>query len=117
MRYVLIPIHGPAHLEAWEAKSPSEQAAERDQTVEWFVRQREAGRIVGGEELPYPTRAWTVRKKGVTDGPFVETKEAIGGFVVVQVESEAEALEMAAEWPGLDWDGDAMEVWYAGPSE
>ena len=40
----------------------------------------------------------------------------LGGFVVVEVASEAEALEMAKGWPGLAWDGDAVEVRPAGSS-
>jgi hypothetical protein len=51
------------------------------------------------------------------DGPFLETKELLGGFIVVEVPDEATALAMAAGWPGLDWDGDAVEVRPAGSSE
>jgi hypothetical protein len=78
---------------------------------------RAAGRITGGEELDWPRTAKTVRKKGITDGPFAETKEQIGGFIVVEVASRAEAIAMAQGWPGLAWDGDAVEVRPAGSSE
>ncbi len=54
-----------------------------------------------------PPSAKTVRRSGVTDGPFVETKEQLGGFIVVDVPDEATALMMASGWPGLDWPGDA----------
>lgn len=37
----------------------------------------------------------------VTDGPYVETKEILGGFVILEVETEEEALAMAREWPSL----------------
>ncbi|MFI5269839.1 MAG: YciI family protein [Chloroflexota bacterium] len=51
-----------------------------------------------------PNTATTVRfSEGepiVTDGPFAETKEAIGGYAIVDVASVAEALEMAKSWPG-----------------
>ena len=73
-------------------------------------------RIVGGEELGWPKNAKTVRKRGITDGPFIETKEVMGGFIVVDVDSEAMALEMARTWPGLVFDTDRVEVWPAGSS-
>ena len=97
--------------------SAEDKEAEIEATKAWFQKHGMAGRITGGEELGWPGTAKTVRKKGITDGPFAETKEMLGGFIVVEVASEAEALEMAAEWPGLAWDGDAVEVRPAGSSE
>ncbi len=114
MRYILMTIQGPEHLAAWEASSPEERSAEIELVKAWFGEHGRRGRIVGGEELGWPREARTVRKRGINDGPFVETKEMLGGFIVVEVASEAEALEMAAGWPGLAWDGDAVEVRPAG---
>lgn len=79
-------------------------------------RARAAGRITGGEELGWPKAAKTLRNSGMTDGPFVETKEILGGFIVLEVPDEATALEVASGWPGLAWDGDAVEVRPAGDS-
>ena len=45
-----------------------------------------------------------------TDGPFIETKELLGGFIVLDVPDEATALRIAGDWPGLDWTDDAVEV-------
>ena len=117
VRYILMTIVGPDHLEAWEASTAAEKEADIEVTRAWFREHGAAGRIVGGEELGRPHAAKTVRKRGITDGPFVETKELLGGFIVVEVASEAEALEMAAGWPGLAWDGDAVEVRPAGSAE
>ena len=44
--------------------------------------------------------SWRDRAPIVTDGPYVEAKEAVGGFVLLDVESAAEALEIARSWPG-----------------
>jgi hypothetical protein len=117
VRYILLTTQGPEHLEAWKKATPEERQAEIDRTVAWFREHGAAGRIVGGEELGWPSQAKTVRKRGISDGPFIETKEMLGGFIVVEVGSEAEALEMAAGWPGLEWDGDAVEVRPVGSSE
>jgi hypothetical protein len=117
VRYILMTIVGPEHVEAWESSTAAEKEADIEVTRAWFREHGIAGRIVGGEELDRPQRAKTVRKRGISDGPFIETKEMLGGFIVVEVTSEAEALEMAAGWPGLAWDGDAVEVRAAGSAE
>ncbi|HET9344132.1 MAG TPA: YciI family protein [Candidatus Limnocylindrales bacterium] len=117
MRYILLTVQGPEHVEAWVNGTAEDKQAEIEATKAWFREHALAGRITGGEELGWPGAAKTVRKKGITDGPFAETKEVLGGFIVVEVASEQEALEMAAGWPGLAWDGDAVEVRPAGSSE
>jgi hypothetical protein len=117
VRYILMTIASLEHVEAWRSATAGEKRAEIDRVKAWFREHGAAGRITGGEELSWPHQAKTVRKRGITDGPFVETKEMLGGFIVVEVASEAEALEMAAGWPGLEWDGDAVEVRPVGSSE
>jgi hypothetical protein len=117
VRYILMTLAGSEHVDAWTASSVDQKLAEIEETRRWFREHGSAGRIVGGEELGLPRAAKTVRKRGITDGPFVETKEMLGGFIVVEVASEQEALDMAAGWPGLRWDDDAVEVRPAGSSE
>jgi hypothetical protein len=46
----------------------------------------------------------------VTDGPFVETKEILGGFIVLDVADMDEATAIAAEWPSLRHPGSAVQV-------
>jgi len=64
----------------------------------------EKSKIVSGEELRGPSTATTVSRKNgkvsVTDGPFIESKEVIGGFAVIDVADLDEAIAMAREWPG-----------------
>jgi hypothetical protein len=67
----------------------------------------EKGVFVAGEGL-YPTpTATTVRvregDRDVTDGPFAETKEQLGGFYVLDVKDLDEAIEWAAKIPGAQW--------------
>jgi hypothetical protein len=116
MRYVLLTYVGADHAADWEASSAAEKQAEIDAVMAWFGEHGAAGRIVGGEELGRPEDVRTVRRRGVSDGPFVETKELLGGFIVVEVESEAQALELARTWPGLRSDTDRVEVWPVGSS-
>jgi hypothetical protein len=78
--------------------------ADYEQSGRWFEKYTKAGKVVGGHELQGPSTATTVwRKDGkltVTDGPFIESKEVIGGFAVIEVADLDEALAMAKEWPG-----------------
>ena len=87
---------------AWQALSRDEQEA-------WYERYRAFGahagdKVVGGAELGPTRTATTVRVRGgdtlVTDGPFVETREQLGGYYVLDVESLDEAAELAAKIPG-----------------
>src|SRR4051794_4019208 len=59
-----------------------------------------SGELVGAEGLAWPDAAKLVRSDGVTpvitDGPFAESKEFLAGFWIVDVESEARAIEIAA---------------------
>lgn len=65
---------------------------------------RKRGAYLGGEALQPVTTATTVRIRDgetvTTDGPFVETKEALGGFYLVEARDLDEALEFAAACPG-----------------
>jgi hypothetical protein len=117
VRYVLFTWSGPERIADWEAMTAAEKQADIARVLAWFSEHGAAGRIAGGEELSWPPRAHVVRKRGITDGPFIETKEALGGFIIVEVESEAMALEMARTWPGLVHDSDRVEVWPVGSSE
>jgi len=106
MRYILMTFAGEAHADWWLKSSAEEKRHDIERTMAWFREHAAAGRIAGGEELGWPADAKTVRRRGITDGPFVETKELLGGFIVVDVPDEATALSMAAGWPG--WTGRAM---------
>jgi hypothetical protein len=66
------------------------------------------GSLAGGEALAPTTTATSIRGGGtVTDGPFVETKEALGGFYVVEARDLDHALEMAKLCPA---PGGGVEV-------
>jgi hypothetical protein len=105
MRTVLMNWVHPDDAEAYDAMSPEEQQADVERHIEWFRRHRD--HIVGGEELDAPAKVKTLRpgRQGegvvVTDGPYIETKELLGGFVILETETMDEALAIAREWPSL----------------
>lgn len=59
------------------------------------------GKLGGGKVVP---------SEGAIDGPFVEAKEIIGGFMIVEAESIEEAVEVARESPGAVMTGSSVEV-------
>ena len=69
----------------------------------WYEKMGASGKLAdSGAQLQPPSTAKTVRSTGVTDGPFMETKEVIGGFSVLDVDSYDEAVEISKTWPGVD---------------
>jgi hypothetical protein len=112
MRYLLL-IYGP---EQTEQPSPEEQAAVM-QAYEAFTQNVKArGAYLGGEALePTPT-ATTVRVRDgqtlTTDGPFAETKEALGGYYLVEAKDLDEAIEYAAAIPGATFGSiEVRPIW------
>ena len=63
-----------------------------------------------GYQLASPAEAKTLRASGVTDGPFIETKEALGGYSVLDTDTIEEAIEVARTWPGVDKGWMTVEV-------
>ncbi|MBV9323850.1 MAG: transcription initiation protein [Chloroflexi bacterium] len=72
-----------------------------------------AGKIRGGERLRPAATATTLRLTGserlLSDGPFTETKEQVGGFFVVEANNLDEAVDLASKMPHLQ-DGGAVEI-------
>jgi hypothetical protein len=83
--------------------SKSEWQALRQETLDYVESLRKRGRLVVTHALQSATTASTVRvrsgKLSVTDGPFAETKEQIGGFFLIEASNLREAIELAASWP------------------
>ena len=99
MRYLFL-IRGDSEAEA--AMSPDERRAIFGQHVAYADMLRERGAHAGGEALEDPSTAAVVRPGPdpiVTDGPFAETKEQLGGFYLVDVATREEALELAGRVP------------------
>lgn len=101
MRYLLL-IYGDEAAEAkkGEAEMGEVLAAYHAYTAELTS----AGKILGGEALQPTATATTVRARGgktlVTDGPFAETKEQLGGFYMIEAKDLDEAVAWAAKIPG-----------------
>ena len=108
MKFLFL-IHGDQEAEA--AMTPDERRAIVGEHMAYAEMLRERGAYVLGEALESRGSSAVVRpgaKPLVTDGPFAETKEAIGGFYVVECASREEALRLAGKVPPSP--GAAVEV-------
>jgi hypothetical protein len=76
----------------------------------WFDRLKQEGRCSGGKPLREVGKVVSGKKgRTVADGPFAESKEAVGGYFYLHVTDEAEAVAIAQQCPGLDY-GAIVEV-------
>jgi hypothetical protein len=74
----------------------------------WFERMSEQGKMKNGQQLG-PEGKVIFGKKGVTDGPFAESKEAVAGYWFIQAATLEEAVEIAKGDPLLDY-GHIVEI-------
>ena len=99
--YMLL-IYGDESV--WSGLTPDQISAEMGAYFTYTQELEKAGVLVGGDELHPVATAKTLSvsdgKQKVVDGPFAETKEALGGYYMVNVESIEDALHWAAKCPG-----------------
>jgi hypothetical protein len=81
-----------------------------DETYAWFDSLRQQGKFKAAQPLFGEGSVLSGTRKGtVTDGPFAESKEAVGGYLILKVDTMEEALEIAKGWPLLHC-GSSLEV-------
>lgn len=86
-----------------DALTPEEWDALRRETLAYVETLRQGGHLVITQALQSVRTAATVRVRGgnlsVTEGPFAETKELLGGFFLIEARDRDEAVGLAARWP------------------
>lgn len=98
------------HEDGGKIASPEQMEIWMKQTMEWIGSIAAKNKFVGGTGLPFDG-ARVVRYNGVvTNGPFGEIKETIGGFITVKADSFEEAVEFAKGCPVLQGEGNSVEV-------
>ena len=112
MKYLLLVCGDTERMNGQSEPDPA-APAEEVEDIPWVADLRARGVWLTGDQLAPPRRARSVRVRGgrrmVTDGPFAETKEAIGGFDLLECESLEEAVEVAAAHPLAQLG--TIEVW------
>jgi hypothetical protein len=89
--------------------SPEEMQRVSEKWMAWFRHLTEEGKAVAGSPLEREGKIVSGKDRIVSDGPFAESKEAIGGYFLLDVATMDEALAIARECPGLPY-GIRVEV-------
>jgi hypothetical protein len=88
----------------WERMSESQQKAMMEECFAYDEVLRKNGHFVGGEALQSARTAVTLRPQGgkvvVTDGPYAETKEQLGGILILEANDLNHAIELMSKHPG-----------------
>ncbi len=103
MRYMMLICDNGG----WGQLSEEESGKLYGRVGEWWDEQSAAGRIIEGHQLQPADTATTVRRGAdgnvtVTDGPFLEAKEVVGGYGIIEVPDLDAAIALASGWPGPD---------------
>ncbi|MGA9362985.1 MAG: YciI family protein [Bacteroidota bacterium] len=102
MKYICL---GYMEEKKWETMSESERNAFMDECFDYDDVLRKNGNFAGGEALQSPRNATTLRfqsgKVSITDGPYAETKEQLGGILILEAKDLNEAIQIMSRHPGV----------------
>ena len=102
MKYICL---GYFDEKQWETMSENEQNALIDECLAYDDVLRKHGHLVGGEALQSARNATTLRyqygKVSITDGPYAETKEQLGGILILETTDLNHAIQLMSKHPGV----------------
>ncbi|MGH8710183.1 MAG: YciI family protein [Burkholderiales bacterium] len=102
MKYICLGYMDP---KKWETMSESERNAFIDECFAYDDVLRKNGHFAGGEALQGPRNATTLRfqngKVSITDGPYAETKEMLGGILILEAKDLNHAIQLMSKHPGV----------------
>lgn len=100
MKYMLLIYQNPAD---WPELSEDERQGLMNEAGTIMAELEKSGEWVGGEALADVSQSKTIRVRegvaAVTDGPFVEAKEHLAGYCLIDCETPERAVEIATRWP------------------
>ncbi len=100
--YLLLFRGGDA---ATAQQSPEKWQAHMQKWMQWMGELKEEGKLIGAQPLVNTGKVISGTKKLVTDGPYMEGKEIVGGYLACKAGSYEEAVAIANNCPILEHDG------------
>ncbi len=91
-------------------QSPEQLQAHMQRWMKWMENLGKEGKMVGAQPLENEGKTLKGKKKVVTDGPFMEGKEMVGGYLVCKAANFNEAVEIAKGCPVFESDNGIVEV-------
>jgi hypothetical protein len=110
MKYLLLMFNDEA---AWERLAKSEQDTAVEGLVGFGRELADQNKLIASHGLAPSSEAFSIRRRdapSVTDGPYAETKEVVGGYYLIECGSRAEALEWAKRLPLVTWGVEVRRV-------
>ena len=98
------------HEDGNKVASPEQIQVWMKQTMDWIGGIAAQNKFSGGTGLPFENAKVVWHNNVVTNGPFGDIKETIGGFITVKADSVEEAVEFAKGCPVLQGEGNSVEV-------
>lgn len=106
MKYICL---GYMDEKKWDTMSETERNAFMDECFAYDDELRKNGHFIGGEALQSPRNATTLRhrngKVSIADGPFAETKEQLGGIMVLEATDLNHAIQLMSKHPSIRLGG------------
>jgi hypothetical protein len=91
--------------EGYSKLSPEEMQLQMEAWGKWMKGLNEKGHDGSGESLKASGKVLRDHGKLVTDGPYMEGKELVGGFILINAETEEEAIELSKDCPVFEMGG------------
>jgi hypothetical protein len=98
------------HEDGTKVASPEQLEVWMKQTMDWIGGIAAQNKFISGTGLPFDDSRVVWHNNVVTNGPFGEIKETIGGYIMIKADSVEEAVEFAKGCPVLQGDGNSVEV-------
>ncbi|HYM92815.1 MAG TPA: YciI family protein [Chitinophagaceae bacterium] len=98
------------HEDGKKLASPEQMQTWMKQTMDWIGSIAAQNKFISGTGLPFEEAKVVRPNNVVTNGPFGDIKETIGGFIIVKADSVDEAVEFAKGCPVLQGEGNSVEV-------
>ncbi len=98
------------HEDGGKIASPEQMQIWMKQTMDWIGGIAAQNKFSGGNGLPFADAKVVWPNNVVTNGPFGDIKETIGGYIIVKADTVEEAIEFAKGSPVLQGEGNSVEV-------
>lgn len=104
-KYMLLFRNTVVSENAYQEMSPEAMQAELDKWNSWIGSIAAQGKFVGAEALQQEGKVVSGSKHVITDGPYVESKELVSGYLILQAASVEEAIELSKGCPIYEIEG------------
>ena len=105
--YLLLFRGGDSHL---GKLSPEAMQGHMQKWIHWMSELNEKGKLSGAQPLINTGKVITGTKKVISDGPFMEGKEMVGGYLILKADGYEEAVTLSKDCPILAFDDGTVEV-------